>query len=226
MNMGKTKSALLAAALLGTSMAANSQTVEFEFTGFVTGSNVSSAADGAAITGIYSFNLSNADLSSDGLSYGSISNTTNWLRGVEGQASVFSSTATSGGFSFSDSLATGFTTSSQIAAGNGAPPPDGFFYSASKTQFTSRSSFTESQFSLLASGAPFTLNGLPAFDTKDLGTGDIQYSSGQQVSYTITSLKAVVAPEISADSAAAGLALLAGGMLVLGSRRRSMSRRG
>lgn len=219
------RSALFGAALVMSAMAANAQVVDYQFTGTITSSNIGSVADGATITGTLIFNLANSDLSSDGLSFGAISNTGNWMRGTEGAMPVFSETASSGAFSFSDALPTSFLNSSQITGGNGALPPDGYFYSASNTQFTSARSFTDSDLFLLGPSAPFTLGGLPMFTGSTLGTGDIGYSSGQQISYTITSLKPTVAPEIDADSALGALSLVIGGMLVLRGRRQLPSGR-
>jgi hypothetical protein len=228
------KSGLLATALVSASIAANAQSVTYDFTGIVTSSDYGSVSTGMTITGTYTINLANSDLSSDGFSDNSISyNGQPWTRGVSNQYSptfngrVFSATETIGALTFGVSPPSPFGSTSQLTGGYG-------FYGASDYEYSTSKSYMESAFSLSSTGNPtypFTLGGLPSFGAGTLGTGSLSFAQivasangaevefGPQIDYSISSLKEVAAPEIDSAAAMSAIALILGGLAVLRGRR-------
>jgi hypothetical protein len=217
---------------------ANANPATFDFTGTVTASDVASVAAGTTINGTYTINLSNADPNS---SDGPINPIFPWVRAVVGGAAysqpvpggtVFSSTATAGAFNFASSAPSALGSASQVTGGS-------FFYSAYDEEYSSRTSFAESTFSINDSTtAPFTSGGLPLLGANSLGTGSIffavnvsdangvKFDYGPQLDYSIASLTPVqAAPEMDPASAAGGLTLLLGAMAVIRGRRRVVGAR-
>jgi hypothetical protein len=219
-------------------MAVQAQAVTYDFTGIITSSDFASVSTGMTISGTYTFNLGNADLSSDGFSDNSISdNGQPWIRGVSNQFSpvfngrVFSATETIGALSFGASPPSTFGSMSQLTGGDG-------FYSGTDYEYSSSKSYTESALDLSNDANPsfpFTLTGLPSLIAGTSATGSLSFAQivssaggaeiqlGAQIGYSISSLKAVAAPEIDPALATSAIALILGGLAVLRGRRGALS---
>jgi hypothetical protein len=226
----------VAIAAVAASAAATAQQATYDFTGTVTSSSFASLTIGMTITGTYTINLGNADLSADGLSFNNISTIGPWMRGVAGGAmhpnsppeagAVFSSTATVGSSVFASPAPSPIGNFSYVEAGP-------FVYNAYDTEYTSRNSFLESNFNIQnTSGTlPYTSSGLPLFGVGSIGTGSILFETNvpnapafdhaSKLDYSITSFtRANSAPEIDPVSSTSGLTLLLGAMAVLRGRRK------
>jgi hypothetical protein len=223
-------------AALTASAAAGAQQMTYDFTGTVTSSDFASVSAGMTVTGTYTINLGNADLSSDGYSDNGINSFTPWLRGEASGAAypdalltggtVFSSTLTAGSSTFNSPAPSAFGSLTYVAAGP-------FVYNAYNIEHSSSSWFTESSFNIANANqtVPYLSNGLPVFGASSLGTGSYMiatyvdnvaqpYNYGPKLDYSITSFAPVTAPEIDPASAAGGLTLLFGAVAMLRGRRR------
>jgi hypothetical protein len=226
----------VALAALTASASAIAQQMTYDFTGTVTSSDFASVSAGMTITGTYTINLGNADLSSDGYSDNAINRFTPWLRGEASGAAypdalvtggtVFSSMLKAGSSTFNSPAPSAFGSLTYVEAGP-------FDYNAYNIEHSSSSWFTESSFNIANSNAtvPYLSNGLPVFGASSLGTGSYMiatyvdnvarpYNFGPKLDYSITSFSPVAAPEIDPASAAGGLTLLFGAMAMLRGRRR------
>jgi hypothetical protein len=218
----------LVLAALTASAAASAQEMTYDFTGIVTSSGFSSVTTGMTITGTYTFDLTNAYTATEDYSYDGIGQLP-WSRGVGGgaadsrfpapTATVFSSIATAGSTVFPSYSPSPFGGVSSVASGGG------FAYFASDTEYTSSSSFLQSAFVIIGNGLiqPWTNDtGMPILAAGSTGTGSIrEYNAGvygPEVDYSISSIAR--APEIDPASAASGLTLLLGGVVVLRGRRK------
>jgi hypothetical protein len=245
-----TRRAMGLAMLLG-SVAANAQSVTFDFTGRVADATYQNPAtavlipDGTLVTGSFTFTYDPL-ISGAGTVSGTIGSSSpqGWLAtmpGVGTGVNLFSDTVQVVGFSTSYStgaINTG-AGSSQIGGGStsglsgnpGGGPGSESSGSLNGFEMNGSGSFgTESWISLNPSSGSvaFLSNGLPNISDISGSTGmfetytngpvsDIFHNGNYGVQYEITSL--TLAPEIDPTSAASGLTLLLGALVVLRGRR-------
>jgi opacity protein-like surface antigen len=224
---------LVALAALTASVAASAQQATYDFTAIITSSDFGYVPVGETIRGSYTFNLGNADYTSDGQSDNGVGYNQPWYRAIGGDPTypetkgpVFSSSITAGAFTFggTPSLTGGY---SRIFGGDYP-----LTYTASDHEITGTTT-TDSLIVLQdASAPPFTLDGLPVLNPTTIGTGAFSFSTsvtgtngqtrsyGSDFDYSIKSLTLVSAPEIDPASVAGGLTLLIGGLAVLRGRRK------
>jgi len=226
---------LLTLAALTISAGASAQYATYDFKATVTSSDFAGIADGTTITGTYTINLGNADLSSDGYSFNTINSTYPWLRGDAGGAAfgnigppekgpVFTSSFTVGNSTFDFPVLSPFGNATSVAGGQD-------YYDAYDTEYTSKHSYVESNLSVEnpTGTVPFFSNGLLNFGSHSVGTGSIvigtdyprspTHDSSSTLDYSITAIQSYPAPEIDAAYAAGGLTLLLGSIVVLRGRR-------
>jgi hypothetical protein len=217
---------LVTGALVVAPIAANAQAVTYDFTGTVTQAigMYSSVPVGATVTGTYTFSLSSAIPSEV---FGSVGSSVFEVYANQindgATPAVFSSTAKVNGFSFASLPPNVSAYASHSSVANDPFSPS---YYASETVCVTATNCSGSQFG--ASGA--MTSGLPALSPASLASGGVTgeffsnstpIPSSNQVAFKITSMVSAptAAPEIDAASAASGLTLLLGGLLVLGGRR-------
>jgi hypothetical protein len=218
-------------------LTASAQEQTYDFTGTVTDSSVNSVVAGMTVSGTYTVNIANTDTSAfDGNDEGAIGPGP-WLRATDGGAfyhntpvptgTVFSSTVTVGFATYGNAAPSALGSASEVRGGTNV----GNFYGADDTEFTSPSSFVESELFINDTAkAPFALTGLPLFGATSSGTGSLLFASNAtdtdgfsytstQIDYSLTSFTVQKAPEIGAAGMASGLTLLLGGLVVLCGRR-------
>jgi hypothetical protein len=242
----------MALALLLGSVAANSQSVTFDFTGRVADATYADAPtavlipDGTLVMGSFTFTYDPL-ISGDGTVSGTIGSSSpqGWLATmpeVEPGFDLFSSTVQVVGFSTSYRSGNTGIGSSQIGGGSttGLPtnPCGGFSGfgqpsgSLNGCEMSGAGSVGTDSWVILVpkpGTVDFLSNGLPNISNIDFGSGEFVYytrgptsdifgGGASGVQYEITSMSLAV-PEIDSASAASGLTLLLGGLLVLRGRR-------
>jgi hypothetical protein len=213
---------------------ANSQAVTYDFTGVVTSTYGIYNVAGSTITGTYVFDTSVVSPES----FGTVGDTTTqWEVHNSGGAAYGSPTPSSLVFGLTlaaGSVSYNSTTPSTSGIGDliqgyndaGFSAPNHLYLA--NVQYFSDSSYVQSYVNLSGGtgiNAPFNSNGLPVLANAAYATGEVDSNANGTVNgmllYNITSLTPAPtsAPEMDPASAASGLTLLLGGLMVLRGRR-------
>jgi len=204
---------------------ANSQAVTYDFTGAITaGYGIYAGASGSTISGTYTIDLAAGNPSS---SYGTYGSSSFWY--VQNFGGPPYGTPSVNSLVFADSLTTsgGITysvTTPGTAGSYSAVYGTGSSYQGANDAYSSSNAYIENDL-LLGSGGDS--NGLPTFSPSSNNIGYFYNVANGDVigefAYNIQSFSAapttMAAPEIDPSSAASGLTLLLGGVMVLRGRR-------
>jgi hypothetical protein len=160
--------------------------VNYSFTGKVTGATGIYASAGTTVSGTLTFDLNAGDGALP------VSMTTPWSSVSTGTAQVVASTLQSGSVSFTDAGAVSNKTMVAGLAAAGSNAPNEYF--ASDKEFSSSTNSVEHSVQIVggtAANAPFNSNGLPIFQNA-VGSGTLLATANNatvgQLTYTITSL--------------------------------------
>jgi hypothetical protein len=214
------RAVLILAATLAIPVAAEADSVTFDFTAsVVTASGIYAAiASGTPVTGTYTITISNGVPAQSVLP---VSLTSNWSRvNDSGTGYVFRTHATVGGFTYDTASIPSATSSQSAVLGTAFVPASGIQNDATSGDYVAFESndFTsvgggmpQSELQLVSStGDPFDLSGLPLFSVATSGVGFFTSTdvTTSVLGYQITSLTPVPLPA-SAWLLLCGLAFLA-----------------
>jgi len=191
------------AASMGIALAANAESVSYDFTGTVTTATGIYSSAGSAVTGTITIDFSAANPL---LSSGTVGNmSSGWSAGTEGgtiyglpspAGLVFGWTLASGGLSLASSISSDGTTNSVSGSPFGSPN-----WQANDIENSNAGTYVAAGISLsdtMGTVAPYDSNGLPIFSNATLASGRWDYLVGgvnQGIFlYTMTSMTPVPAP--------------------------------
>jgi hypothetical protein len=230
----------VALAALTASAVASAQETTYDFTGTVNYADGVYASAGPSLTGTITIDFGAANPSQSAGTIGS-TNGRNWTAQVYGgplfnnaptpHALVFNETISAVGVSYGPSYPASYGVDNFVGCTFSCTTTSKVFpatWYATDNEFLSKNTYTTNYISLGGvtggSNAPYDANGLPVLG--NVGSQDDRLSATVNniqvgvLTYTITSLTRVSAPEIDPVSAAGGLTLLLGGMAVLRGRGR------